>query len=95
MVRSCEHSDFESNNTVTRLTDEAGTITGYILDVTVRCLECGEPFTFLGPSGFSFTAPLASIDGQTLHAPITPACARRSVIDQMVDAVSGRSLGES
>jgi len=87
---TCDHLQFESACLVNRLTDEeGGPPTGYTIDVLVRCADCGEPFTFLGPVGVSTSEPRVSADGLELRAPITPRAARAALLDQVVDVLQG------
>lgn len=71
---TCEHLNFGADCRVGRLTDkEGGAVTGYTIDVKVKCKECGLPFRFLGlPHGYSFVEPSVSADGTELRAPIEP-----------------------
>lgn len=77
MDRACEHPDFEVAADVNRLTDtEGGPVTGYSVDLTVRCAVCREQFRWVGvPAGMSQAQPRCSLDESTLHAPIRPASA--------------------
>lgn len=71
----CSHSEFRADVEVHRVVGDEGPTAGvdYMADVRIRCVECGEPFRFLGvPSGLSFEAPMTSVDGLELHAPIEP-----------------------
>lgn len=71
----CEHQRFQIGGTVSRLTkDDDGPVTGYSLDVTVRCDECKEPFHFIGlPHGMSLVGgAYASIDETELRIAIAP-----------------------
>jgi hypothetical protein len=75
MPKNCEHDRFKSLVRVSRLTDtEGGSVTGYIADICIECLECGLPFRFLGSQyGSSPHQPMLSADGLELRAPIEPA----------------------
>ena len=74
---SCDHENFVADVAVNRLTtDEGGPVTGYSADVRVRCLDCDEPFVFIGvPVGCTPRFPAASLTGDELRAPIRPASA--------------------
>ena len=73
--KTCAHSSFDAQCAVGRLTEVTdGPVTGYTIDVQVRCTDCGLPFRFLGvQAGSSPHAPRVSIDGHELRAPIEPA----------------------
>lgn len=74
MDSKCEHQEFEAHVAVSRLEDvPGGKITGYVADVTIRCLKCKQPFQFLGlPGGSHPTRPTCSVDGTEARLPITP-----------------------
>lgn len=74
-TRPCEHLRFSTQASVFRLTDaDGGPVTGYALDLTVKCDGCGLPFRFLGlPFGSHPLEPRLSADSETLRAPIEPA----------------------
>lgn len=74
-AKPCEHMNFAAQANVFRLSDtEGGPITGYKLDVTVKCADCGLPFRFKGlPFGSHPHEPRLSADSETLRAPIEPA----------------------
>lgn len=76
--KKCPHLNFEANVNVARLFDEQTREDippdRYSADVTIRCADCGEPFTFVGmPRGLSPTQPMMGFDGQEAHLPICPA----------------------
>lgn len=65
----CDHADFAASVTVNRLEDTGR----FVADVTIECARCGELFRFIGlPSGVSPYAPMVSVDGLELRAPIEP-----------------------
>lgn len=65
----CGHEDFAVTARVGRLED----IGRFVLEVEVRCTECGEPFRFLGlPAGIAVDRPVLSIDGLEATLPIEP-----------------------
>ena len=72
---TCSHLNFAANASVGRLSDkEGGTITGYVVDVTVKCADCGLPFRWIGiAAGNHYAEPRVSIDGTELRAPLEPA----------------------
>lgn len=74
-TKPCEHLRFFTQANVFRLTDtEGGPVTGFKLDLTVKCDDCGLPFRFLGlPFGSHPREPRLAADSETLRAPIEPA----------------------
>lgn len=74
-TKPCVHENFQAQANVFRLSDvEGGPITGYKLDVAVKCADCGLPFRFLGlPFGSHPTELRLSADSEELRAPIEPA----------------------
>ncbi len=74
-TKLCEHMNFVSQANVFRLSEiEGGPITGFTLDVTVKCTDCGLPFRFKGlPFGSHPHEPRLSADSEVLRAPIEPA----------------------
>lgn len=93
---SCDHLIFEASVDVLRLTEtEGGPVTGYAADIRVRCVDCGEHFTFLGPAGLSRAAPMVSVDGLELRAPIVPRAARLAFVDRIADARGRPAQGEA
>ncbi len=70
---SCKHEAFGCNCKVARMEDRQGAVGEFMLEVTVTCAQCGEPFRFLGlPAGLSFTRPTVGITGIELNIPIEP-----------------------
>ena len=64
---SCQHEQFDANVAVNRMEDTAK----IIVDVRIHCVQCGEPFRFLGVrAGIAWTHPTCSIDETELHVPI-------------------------
>lgn len=76
----CPHVDFNVSAVVNRLVDddpEQGQIppaTGFMVDITVGCRDCGEPFEWVGsmPAGVCEREPCVSPDRTELRAPIRP-----------------------
>jgi len=71
----CDHSDFQAQVNVGRLSNETGgPIAVYTADVTISCAQCGVPFRFVGlTAGSHYAEPRVSIDGIEMRAPIEPA----------------------
>lgn len=56
----CKHENFQAKVKVNRLTDSGR----FSADVTINCIECGEPFRFLGlPCGTDLNGATVSVDG--------------------------------
>jgi hypothetical protein len=63
---------------VIRLTDEAGMVDGYHMDVSVKCMQCDRPFAFVGlPKGWSASQPTMNFEQTEMSVPLVP-----SVVDQ-------------
>lgn len=73
-MTDCQHETFRAAVDVFRLSDrDDGPITHYSADVHIWCVQCGEPFVFVGvPMGISPTHPTSSVDGHKLRVPIMP-----------------------
>lgn len=73
--RACPHENFESHVSVNRLKEtEDGPITAYAADIVIRCLDCDEPFRFIGvQAGMKPDRPMCSPDETELRVPIRPA----------------------
>jgi len=68
-AKDCVHKDFEAAVDVHRLLDTGK----FIADVRIKCMNCGEPFRFLGvAAGVSWRQPMVSLDELELHVPIEP-----------------------
>ena len=71
-MSACQHEQFTAQVNVGRVTHE-GQPLRFVADITISCVQCGEPFRFLGvESGLHFERPTVSIDALELHAPIEP-----------------------
>jgi hypothetical protein len=71
----CLHTNFETYAKITRLTDQDDTtiVTGYRGDFTVVCLDCGQPFEFIGvPGGYNPCYPTANVGNTELRCPLRP-----------------------
>lgn len=73
--RPCPHENMAADVDVNRLTDdEDGPVVAYVADIRVRCIDCDEPFRWIGvPAGMSPRHPMVSVDETELHAPMRPA----------------------
>ena len=72
--KDCKHFNFGVDAKVGRLTNVGGgDVTGYKMDLTVKCVDCNMPFEFIGvPVGERFDKPMVSVDFKTLRLPIRP-----------------------
>ena len=70
----CEHLSFESRAVINRLSDrEGGPITGYNVNFTVNCRDCGLKFQFPGlPVGALHDGAAVSADGLECRLAIVP-----------------------
>lgn len=71
----CDHQNFHANVSIARLAaDDSGEkIVGFSAGVTIRCVDCGTPFEFVGlPMGYSPMQPMCSVDGYEARMPIMP-----------------------
>lgn len=76
-AKPCEHETFHTDVGVHRLTNcrmpTGGPVTGYTADITVRCVECGERFRWLGlDQGVHPGHPTVSVNGLEMRAPLCP-----------------------
>ncbi len=71
----CKHEVFHVEASVTQLTDgDDGPVVGFEFGGKVDCLDCGEPFAFIGlPPGLTTGAPTTAALGRELKCPIVPA----------------------
>ncbi len=75
----CEHREFLITGVVTRLTDgsmdadpEEQTVIGYDLELTVKCDQCDQDFSFPGsvPIGMNPNRITTNADGKELRVPV-------------------------
>lgn len=74
--RACAHEDFAAFVEVARIaaSDDDPTIVGFAAEVRIHCVQCDEPFRFIGvPAGMLPNRPTCSVDEAELRAPIRPA----------------------
>ncbi len=65
----CSHEHFSAHVVVNRLED----IGAFAADVSIRCIDCGVPFEFVGiPGGISLERPTTSVDRTEARMPIVP-----------------------
>lgn len=71
--RTCSHLEFECFCNVNRLTNNLGEITGFTVDIQVKCKKCEHPFRFIGlPMGLLHNAPTMGMFGYEARLPIEP-----------------------
>lgn len=58
--KKCEHKEFAAQVAVNRIEDTGR----FSADIRIQCVECGEPFRFLGlPCGVDPNGAAVSVDG--------------------------------
>ena len=82
----CKHMNFNATVKVARLED-----TGRLMaEVTVRCVDCDEPFQFLGlEPGLDMEGARVSVDGLEANMAIAPNSQVMSPFQRMTAAVRG------
>jgi hypothetical protein len=70
----CQHEVYKVLGQVCEIVDdESHDVYAYRLEVSVHCVQCGMPFTFLGlPEGYNISEPMSNIDHTTARLPIKP-----------------------
>lgn len=77
----CRHHAFDANCRVARLEDTGR----FMLEVRVRCIDCGTPFQFLGlPNGLNFDSATVSLDGLEANLAICPEGQRPSPMQTLM-----------
>jgi hypothetical protein len=73
--KPCPHEHFDAEVGVNRLTSEPdGPVNAYSADIRIRCVQCDEPFRWIGvQAGVKPDRPMVSVDETELRAPIRPA----------------------
>lgn len=57
---NCPHEEFHADVRVDRLEDSGR----FCADITIKCVQCGTPFRFLGlPCGLDLNGAAVSVDG--------------------------------
>jgi hypothetical protein len=68
-MAKCEHNSFDCNVNVNQIED----IGRFSADVTIKCIDCGTPFRFIGlPAGLDLNSPTVSVDATEGRFPIAP-----------------------
>lgn len=74
--RACPHENFAAHVDVGRLAagDDDPTIVGYVAEVRIACVDCDEPFRFIGmPAGALADRPACSPNETEARLPLRPA----------------------
>lgn len=84
---SCAHHNFDATCRVARLEDTGR----FVLEVTVKCTDCGRPFQFLGlQPGLNFDGATVSLDGLEANLAICPEGQRPSPVQELMgDTIKG------
>lgn len=73
--KKCKHEGFHVRADMGRITlEEGGPVVAFVLDLKVKCDQCGEAFAPLNvPGGLSYRVPTVSgNEGPELHIPMVP-----------------------
>lgn len=74
----CKHENFAARVNVNRLEDSGR----FSADVTIQCIQCGEPFRFLGlPTGLDLNGAAVSADGTEARLAIGTAETVANILD--------------
>lgn len=85
---NCEHMDFAASVGVARLADEAGVITGYMVEIRIKCAACGVPMQFLGlEPGCDTQGARVSIDGLEANIALAPQGTRPNPMQRMAYSI--------
>lgn len=70
----CSHYNFHARVNVNRIAmKEGGPVVAFAADVTIKCVDCGVPFEFVGlPVGLSGYQATTGIDALEARMPIVP-----------------------
>lgn len=69
---TCDHKNFQANFNVSHGPDERGK-RRYMAAAKVQCVDCGQPFRFLGlPGAMNLYRPNSLDNGRTAFLPIAP-----------------------
>lgn len=85
-MTACPHMNFDATVTVNRLEDSGR----FIADVMIKCLDCGEPFQFLGlEPGVRLSGAAVSLTGLEAHLSILPDSQTMSPMKRMMANAKG------
>jgi hypothetical protein len=84
---ACEHENFDCMVTVNRLQEkEDGPVKSFCADITIKCMDCGVPFRFIGlPCGLDLNGASVSVDGTEARMAIAP----KNQVMTPIDGVTG------
>lgn len=69
MTQGCKHMAFDATVSVARLEDTGR----FMAEIRIKCLDCGEPFQFLGlPMGLNMAGATVDPDGLEARIAILP-----------------------
>jgi hypothetical protein len=88
-MTECVHENFSAHVGVHRLSKvDGGPITGYVAEITVKCVDCGRPFQFLAlQPGYDTQGATVSIDGLTANLALAPEGAALSPLDRIAYSI--------
>lgn len=79
-MQGCEHKNFSAVVKVHRLED----VKCFNAFITIQCVECQTPFTFVGlPTGLSLAGAAMSVDGTEGRFAIVPRCEKQDILDDV------------
>jgi hypothetical protein len=80
---SCRHENFNANVSIGRLTNKDGNADRFQAEIRVNCIDCGEPFKFLGlPTGLDLNSASVSVDGFEARMAIGTDATVASILDE-------------
>lgn len=72
-MNSCQHMEFECSANINRLENDTGDPMQFQADIRIKCVNCGEPFKFIGlPYGVDLNGAAVSADGLEGRFAIAP-----------------------
>lgn len=90
-IGTCPHTAFDSKVAIARL--EGSGPTRFMAEVRIRCVDCDEPFQFLGMQpGLHLAGASVSLDGEEAQLAIAPTRSTESPFDRMQRLVAGAQL---
>lgn len=85
----CRHFNFQGDFSVGRILENEGDEcpSGYTANITIKCVDCGEPFVFLGLSGgYSPSEPMRDFNGTEARMPIVPQSELAMLMQELAQA---------
>lgn len=81
----CDHHNFHVDAKINRLEDTHQ----FVVDITIKCIDCGKPFQFLGlEAGIDLQGAKCSIDGLEARIAITPQGVKPNPLQRMAFGIS-------